>query len=85
MSEFKFLLTIEGADVLSDVAQEALYGAGCNDATFGISDGVQTAEFDRDAPDFSQAVASAISQIESAVAGAKVIDVHREEDVATPR
>lgn len=84
MSEFRFTLTIEGADVLSDSAQEALFEAGCSDATFGISDGVQTAEFDREAADFSDAVASAIRAIEGAVAGAKVIDIHREEDVAAP-
>lgn len=85
MSEFRFTLKIEGADVLSDAAQEALFEAGCGDATFGATDGVQTAEFDRQAPDFSEAVASAIREIEGAVQGAKVIDVHRDEDIAAPR
>lgn len=85
MSEFRFILTIEGADILSDSAQEALYEAGCDDATFGISDGAQTAEFDREAVDFSDAVASAIRAIETAVDGARVLNVHREEDVAAPR
>ena len=85
MSEFKFTLTVGGADLLTEAAQEALYDAGGGDATFGVGDGVQTAEFDREAADFPQAVAGAISQIEGAVAGAKVIHVHREEDVATPR
>jgi hypothetical protein len=84
MTEFKFALTIEGADVLTDDAQKALYDAGCDDATFGISDGVQTAEFDREATDFSDAVASAIRAIEGAVDGAKVTDIHRQEDVAAP-
>ena len=85
ISEFRFILTIEEVDVLSDAAQEALFEAGCGDATFGISDGVQTGEFDREAADFSEAVASAIRAIETALVGARVVQVHREEDVAAPR
>lgn len=85
MTEFRFTLKIEGADVLTDTAQNALHAAGCEDATFGISNGVQTAEFDRQAPDFSEAVASAIKAIENAVEGARVVDVHREQDIAAPR
>lgn len=63
-------------------AQEALFDAGCDDATFGVANGVQTAEFDREALDFAEAVSSAITAIESAVPGARVINVHREQDVA---
>jgi hypothetical protein len=85
MSEFRFTLTIEGRDILDEVSQEALYEAGCSDATFGVSNGVQTGEFDREAADFAEAVASAIKQVETAVPGAKVVDVHREGDVAAPR
>lgn len=85
MTEYRFTLTIDDADVLSDAAQDALHEAGCNDATFGSSQGIQIAEFDREAADFSEAVASAIKAIEDTVAGAKVTEVRREEDVATPR
>lgn len=84
MTEYRFTLKIEGADVLSDAAQDALHLAGCSDATFGSSNGVQTAEFDREAPDFPEAVASAIRAIEGAVEGARVTDIHREGDVAAP-
>lgn len=82
MTVFSFTLTIDGADVMSDDAQEALFEAGCDDATFGISDGVQTAEFDREAAEFAEAVASAIKAIESTVTGARVVEVHRERDAA---
>ena len=85
MNEFRFVLTVEGGDVVSEASQEAFFDAGCGDATFGVSNGVQTAEFDREAGDFSEAVASAIRQVESAVPGAKVVKVHREEDLAAPR
>ena len=43
MTLFNFTLTIEGADILTDEALDALYEAGCGDATFGVSGGVQTA------------------------------------------
>lgn len=82
MTQFSFTLTIEGADVMTDVAQEALYEAGCDDATFGVLGGIQTAEFDREAVEFAEAVASAIRAVESAVPGARVVEVHRERDIA---
>lgn len=78
MARFRFTLTIEGADILIDDALDAMYEAGCDDATFGVSDGVQTGEFDREAADFDEAVASAIKAVEAAVSGALVVDVHRE-------
>ena len=82
MTQFSFTLTIEGADVMTDAAQGALFEAGCDDATFGISNGVQTAEFDREASDFADAVASAIKAVESAVPGSRVVHIDREQDVA---
>lgn len=82
MTQFSFTLTVDGADLLAEAAQEALFEAGCDDATFGTTDGVQTAEFDREAVDFAEAVASAIKAIESAVPGARVLSAHREHDIA---
>jgi hypothetical protein len=80
MSVFSFTMTIEGADLLTDEAQDALFEAGCGDATFGTSKGVQLAEFDRDARDFADVVASAIKAIEGAVNGAHVVSVIRDRD-----
>lgn len=82
MSLFSFSVTIQGADVLTNDAQDALFEAGCGDGTFAISNGTQTAEFDREAPDFADAVASAIKAIEGAVPGARVITVARDSDLA---
>jgi hypothetical protein len=82
VSMFSFTVTVEGADVLAEEAQDALFEAGCGDATFGISNGVQTAEFDRDARDFADAVASAIKAIETGVPGARVVSVTRDRDLA---
>ena len=82
MSLVGFSVTIQGVDVLTDDAQNALFEAGCGDGTFGISNGAQTAEFDREAPDFAEAVASAIKAIEGAVPGAQVITVTRDSNLA---
>ena len=75
---FRFTLTVEGADLLADDALDALYEAGCDDATFGVSNGVQIGGFGREATEFADAVASAIRAIESTVPGARVVAVHRE-------
>jgi hypothetical protein len=80
---FRFTLVIEGGDLLADATLDALYEAGCDDATFGVSNGVQIGGFDREAAEFADAVASAIRAIESTVPGAKVVALHRE--LAEPR
>lgn len=62
MNEYGFTLIIEG-DV--EAAMDKLFEAGCDDATFGAVDGVQYADFDREAPTFARAVSSAIVDVES--------------------
>jgi hypothetical protein len=79
MTVFRFTLEIESSDVMTDVAQNALFEAGCDDATFGVSNGVQTAGFDREATEFADAAASAIKAVEAAVPGARVTEIHREQ------
>lgn len=78
MNCYSFTLTIDGADILADAALDALFEAGCDDATFGISNGIQTGDFHRDATEFADAVASAIRAIESTVPGARVVALHRD-------
>ncbi len=84
MSVFRFTLTIEGAEVTTEAAQDALFDAGCDDATFSVVNGVQLAEFDRDAAGFADAVGDAIRAVESAVPGARVVEIRRESGVAAP-
>lgn len=69
--EYNFTLVIEG-DV--DDHLDELFEIGCDDATFGSVDGVQYAEFDRSARSLGQAVASAITAIES-LPGLRVLRV----------
>ncbi|HWB72083.1 MAG TPA: hypothetical protein VG452_07685, partial [Egibacteraceae bacterium] len=58
---------------------DALYQVGCDDATFGVSGGVQHAGFDREADSYADALVSAVHQIEQAVPGARVVQVEAEE------
>jgi hypothetical protein len=83
LTVFRFTLEIDGADLMTDAAQNALFEAGCDDATLGMSNGVPTAEFNREATEFAEAVASAIKAVEAAVRGARVVEIHRERDDAT--
>ena len=64
MAEYEFTLVIDGDLTDEGVARE-LFEAGCDDATFGVSDGAGYGEFMREAPSFADAVLSAAHQVES--------------------
>ena len=49
MSEHEFTLVIEG-DLSDEGVARALFEAGCDDATFGVIDGVGYGEFIREQP-----------------------------------
>jgi predicted DNA-binding transcriptional regulator AlpA len=76
MNEHRFTLTIRGA--LNDDRLDALFAAGCDDATFSTKGDLTFGEFDRDASTVLEAVLSAISAVES-VAGAEVLHVDPDE------
>ena len=65
-----FVLVTEGCDLLDDANLEALYEAGCTDASIGH----RTVEFDREAPTRWDAIQQAIQDV-SAVSGLRAIDV----------
>lgn len=67
MKLHNFTLVLEGPNIMDERTLNALFAAGCDDATFGSRDGLLLAEFDREAASFSTAVATAIKQVESAV------------------
>jgi len=74
-----FAVVIEGIDLTSAGSPhpDALYDAGCDDALLSSSGSTQRAVFDREAPSFATAVASAIAAIETAVPGARVVLIER--------
>ena len=74
-----FTIFFSGADVLDDEQFDALYEAGCDDALFGVRDGAQYGAFDREAESFSEALASAIEDVISAVPGLQVVRIEPDE------
>jgi hypothetical protein len=74
---YEFTLVIEGLDLDDDDQGNALFDAGCDDATFGEVDGRGYADFHRDAGSLTEALISAIRNVES-VPGLRV--VHSEPD-----
>lgn len=76
---WSFAVVIDGADLTDPGSPhaDALFEAGCDDALLTSSSGVQRAIFDREAPSFAAAVASAITAIETSIPGARVTAVER--------
>lgn len=70
MTEHQFTLVIAG-DLESQEVLDALFEAGCDDATFGTVDHVGYGDFVREAPSLGEAVRSAIEQVET-VSGLRV-------------
>ncbi len=63
MPTHRFTLIVEGPDLQAERVIDALFQAGCNDATVGRTDGAQYIEFDREAGSFNQAVFSAVQDL----------------------
>ena len=64
-----FTLFLRGADILQEEHLNALFENGCDDALFGVRDGAQYGAFDRQADSFSEALASAIADVTTAIDG----------------
>ncbi len=79
---FSFTLLLDGADLALTSVLDALYTGGCVDATFGVQRGIAFADFDREAGSLTEAVLSAIADVESAVPGLQVIRVEPEDFVS---
>ncbi len=69
MNTYNFTLLFEGPDALSPEVFDALFNAGCDDASFGAEGSAQFGEFDRDASSYAEAVISAIEDLERAAPG----------------
>jgi hypothetical protein len=83
---YSFAVVVTGADFTSpeNSDADALYEAGCDDALLISDAGAQQAIFDREAPSFAAAVASAITAIETALPDARITAVQRLDTVNTP-
>lgn len=68
---FKFLIT--KPDIDFTVAADKLFEAGCDDATFSVSNNIYTVEFSREAASSTDAVLSAITDLRRANIGSRII------------
>jgi hypothetical protein len=82
-TEFDFALVIAGVKELTPKVEDAVFKAGCDDATFGIRHGLLFAEFSRRADSLKDAILSAIKDVRKANVGAVVQRVD-ESDLVTP-
>jgi hypothetical protein len=77
MKKYSFTLILTGIDDLTDEIANALFEAGCDDATPSMRNGVVRLSFDREAKTLKDALLTAISNVKKAGIGADVrrIDV----------
>ena len=64
MPSQQFTLIVEGADLRSARVFDALFEAGCDDATVGSIDETHQIDFDRDAANLGEAILSAVRDVE---------------------
>ena len=64
MPTHQFTVVVDGVDLQSEPAANALFAAGCDDATAGRVNGVQYVEFDREAVSLDAAIQSAVSDLQ---------------------
>ncbi|MCF8468037.1 MAG: hypothetical protein K9G33_11585 [Sneathiella sp.] len=66
MKIFEFAIVASGRSIEDDEFLNAVFEAGCDDATLSFQKGVIIAEFAREAESFAKAIASACSQLHQA-------------------
>ena len=66
MKSYQFDVVLKGVTGLADEQADALFEAGCDDATPASRDGLAWVHFDREAPSLEEAIRSAVAQIQSA-------------------
>ena len=82
MDTYTFTLLLDGPDVLAEATLDAFAEAGCDDALFGERGNVAFADFDREAESLQSAVTSAITAVEAAAPGVRVLRVEPDEFVS---
>ena len=73
--EYDFALIVGGVPELTEEVEDALYEAGCDDATVSMQYGLLYIEFSRSAASLQDAILSAINQVHHAGVGAVVYRV----------
>ena len=73
MPTYQFTLIVEGPDLQADELIDALYEAGCDDATLGRANGIQYLDFDRRADALEESILSAVADLERIGRGVTVV------------
>lgn len=78
MTTHTFTLIVDGPDLQAGELIDDVFEAGCDDAMLGRADGVQFADFDREADTLEDAIQSAVAELASiaGVAAVRVADDH---------
>lgn len=66
MKKFHFSLVVSDPVELTESLADALYSAGCDDATPGMCEGVLTLDFHRHSDSLERAIQTAIANVRSA-------------------
>jgi hypothetical protein len=74
-TEYDFALVVGGVSDLTPAIEDALFEAGCDDATISMQHGRLYVEFSRIAPSLDEAILSAIGDIRKAGIGAEILRV----------
>jgi hypothetical protein len=74
-TEHEFTLVLDGISELASSIVDALFEAGCDDATISKQGGLVLMDFDRTAPTMTEAIVSAIQDVRKANIGATVLRV----------
>lgn len=75
MTTYEFDVVLTGQTEVTEEQAEALFAAGCDDATPASSNEVAWIHFDREAPSLEEAIRSAVAQVRAAGLSVKKIEL----------
>jgi hypothetical protein len=84
MTCWEFTLILRDVAEMTDSMANALYEAGCDDATVGSSSGVARVSFSREAATLQDAILSAVRDVQQAGCEIARVEIERDELVAWP-
>ena len=74
MSIHHFTLIVDGPNLQDDTLVDAVFEAGCDDATVARIDGIQYVDFDREAASLDHAILSAVADLKC-IDGVEVVKI----------
>ena len=75
MNKYHFSLVVPDSVELTEIVADALYSAGCDDATPGTCEGILTLDFHREAASLEEAIRTAIASVRSAGLGVARVEI----------